>query len=448
MKKYLLSHKNFKLAFILYIFINTLALGYLGISNTFLSVIIIIWGIYLIIDDIFQKQINMNKNFIYIGMYSIILLLATILNQKYSDLNSYILAIVQIIIFCLLFNNQKSTTITSIKKEISLIIPFTNILVGFASLISIIMYFFNIYDSKNGWIIGVSGNRLFGIYFNCNPAAFLACITILLAILAIIYNYKYKKLYYANISIQIIYILLTKCRSALIILALIATALIYYFFLKEKQYPRLKKISIICILCISIIFGSLVINKGINTIFNQEEIQEESRFQISKVIEATYSLFTGDSSKALELIDQVSSGRLELLTTSFEIWLKSPVIGIGANNFKKMGMDQTNGITVQSIQVVHSHNEFVEALVTTGFIGLILFGLFFLTNFKKIIYLLNNCNDKHYFSLLIFSLIVVCEVIGGLFDYGVFYNYSLSTAIAWIFLGYLNLFYDKTANHQ
>lgn len=448
MKKYLLSHKNFKLAFILYIFINTLALGYLGISNTFLSVIIIIWGIYLIIDDIFQKQINMNKNFIYIGMYSIILLLATILNQKYSDLNSYILAIVQIIIFCLLFNNQKSTTITSIKKEISLIIPFTNILVGFASLISIIMYFFNIYDSKNGWIIGVSGNRLFGIYFNCNPAAFLACITILLAILAIIYNYKYKKLYCANISIQIIYILLTKCRSALIILALIATALIYYFFLKEKQYPRLKKISIICILCISIIFGSLVINKGINTIFNQEEIQEESRFQISKVIEATYSLFTGDSSKALELIDQVSSGRLELLTTSFEIWLKSPVIGIGANNFKKMGMDQTNGITVQSIQVVHSHNEFVEALVTTGFIGLILFGLFFLTNFKKIIYLLNNCNDKHYFSLLIFSLIVVCEVIGGLFDYGVFYNYSLSTAITWIFLGYLNLFYDKTANHQ
>lgn len=448
MKKYLLSHKNFKLAFILYIFINTLALGYLGISNTFLSVIIIIWGIYLIIDDIFQKQINMNKNFIYIGMYGIILLLATILNQKYSDLNSYILAIVQIIIFCLLFNNQKSTTITSIKKEISLIIPFTNILVGFASLISIIMYFFNIYDSKNGWIIGVSGNRLFGIYFNCNPAAFLACITILLAILAIIYNYRYKKLYYANISIQVIYILLTKCRSALIILALIATALIYYFFLKEKQYPKLKKISIICILCISIIFGSLVINKGINTICNQEEIQEESRFQISKVIEATYSLFTGDSSKALELIDQVSSGRLELLTTSFEIWLKSPVIGIGANNFKKMGMDQTNGITVQSIQVVHSHNEFVEALVTTGFIGLILFCLFFLTSFKKIIYLLNNCNDKHYFSLLIFSLIVVCEVIGGLFDYGVFYNYSLSTAIAWIFLGYLNLFYDKTANHQ
>ena len=235
MKKYLLSHKYFRLAFILYIFINTLALGYFGISNTFLSIAIIIWGVYLIINDTFHKQININKNFIYISTYGIILLLATILNQKYSDLKSYILAIIQLIIFFLLFNNQKSTTISSIKEEISLIIPFTNILVGFASFISIIMYLFNIYDSKNGWIIGVSGNRLFGIYFNCNPAAFLACITILLAILAIIYNYRYKKLYYINIGIQIIYILLTKCRSALIILALIASALIYYFFLKENN---------------------------------------------------------------------------------------------------------------------------------------------------------------------------------------------------------------------
>ena len=111
MKKYLLSHKYFRLAFILYIFINTLALGYFGISNTFLSIAIIIWGVYLIINDTFHKQININKNFIYISTYGIILLLATILNQKYSDLKSYILAIIQLIIFFLLFNNQKSTTI-------------------------------------------------------------------------------------------------------------------------------------------------------------------------------------------------------------------------------------------------------------------------------------------------------------------------------------------------
>lgn len=453
--KYILSHKYFKLGFILYTFINTLALGYLNINNIFLSLLIFIWALFIIGYDLFHKKITATKEFIIIFLYGLILSLATLFNQKYSNFNSYILALIQMVIFILLFNNKNTTTLSTIKDELKLIIPFTNILVGLASLISIIMYIFNIFDSKNGWIIGVSGNRLFGVYFNCNPAAFLACITILLAILAIAYNYHYQKLYYINIIIQIFYILLTKCRSALIILALIATALIYYFFLKKRQYAKIKKLCIITIMSLAIIFGSMIIDSSINNIFHQESNQQESRFQISKIIEASKSLFTGDSSKAIELLDQVSSGRLELLNTSLEIFQTSPLIGIGANNFRTMGLDLTDGTTIQGIQVVHSHNEFVEALVTAGIIGFSLFTIFFILCFKKIIYLLKKYNEhKYYFSLLIFALIVGCEVIGGMFDYGVFYNYSLSTTIAWIFLGYLLRIYhlqsmqkEVLANH-
>ena len=61
----------------------------------------------------------------------------------------------------------------------------------------------------------------------------------ILALLAIKYNYQYKKLYYLNIGIQFIYILLTKCRSALIILAVISTALIYYYFIKKKNHGKI-----------------------------------------------------------------------------------------------------------------------------------------------------------------------------------------------------------------
>lgn len=441
-KKYLLSHKYFKLGFILYTFINTLALGYLNISNISLSLLIFMWALFIIGYDLFHKKIATTKEFIIIFLYGLTLLFATLFNQKYSNFDSYILALIQMVIFILLFNNKNTTTLSTIKDEIKLIIPFTNILVGLASFISILMYIFNIYDSKNGWLIGVSGNRLFGIYFNCNPAAFLACITILLALLAITYNLRYQKLYYFNIIIQITYVLLTKCRSALIILAFIATALIYYLFLKSKGYPRLKKIFIISTLSLSIILGSLIADKAINSFLYQETTATENRFQLSKIIEASKSLLIGDSSKAIELLDQVSSGRLELLNTSLEIFQTSPLIGIGANNFRTMGLDLTEGTTIQGIQVVHSHNIFVEALVTAGIIGFSLFTIFFILCFKKIIYLLNKYNDhKCYFSLLLFSLIVACETIGGMFDYGVFYNYSLSTTIAWIFLGYLLRFY-------
>ncbi len=181
-----------------------------------------------------------------------------------------------------------------------------------------------------------------------------------------------------------------------------------------------------------------MIDKGISTIFNNSsELQEESRFQLEKIYEATISLLKGDTSKTIELLDQVSSGRLELLNTSFEVWQISPIIGIGANNFRKMGMAETDGTTIQGIQVVHSHNEFIESLVTTGIIGFSLFVVFFISCFKKLSNLLKAYHDKkEYFNLLLFCLIIISEVIGGMFDYGVFYVYSLSTVIAWNFLSY------------
>ena len=421
MLEFILSRKYFKLAFILYVFINTLALGYLGIENNILAVMIIIWASIILINDLIHHEISIN-----------------ICNQKYSDFKSYLIAIMQLIVFTLIFSNKKSMTKTMIKEELQTIIPFTNFIVGIASSISLIMYLFNFYDTKNGWVIGVSGERLFGVYFNCNPAAFLACITILLAIYAITNNYKYKKIYYLNIIIQFIYIILTKCRSALIILAIILTALIYYFFIKKKNYQRIKKTIVLCSTCILIVFSSLLIDKGISMIFNNSnELQEENRFQLEKIYEATISLLKGDTSKTIELLDQLSSGRLELLNTSFEVWKISPVIGIGANNFRKMGLAETNGTTIQGIQVVHSHNEFIESLVTTGVIGFLLFVIFFISCFKKLSNLLKTYHDKkEYFNLLLFCLIIISEVIGGMFDYGVFYVYSLSTVIAWNFLGY------------
>lgn len=440
MQKFILSRKYFKLVFILYGYINTLALGYLGIENNILAIFIIMWATIILINDLIHKEIAINKDMILINCYGIILLFATLANQKYSDFKSYLLALMQIIIFALVFATKKSTTITDIKAEIKLIVPFTNFIVALASGTSLIMYLLNIYDTKNGWLLGVSGGRLFGVYFNCNPAAILACITILLAIIAITHKFKYQKLYYLNIGIQFMYIVLTKSRSALIVLAMIITALSYYYFIKKKNSGKVKKILILCSISVLTIFSSLLLDKAISAIFNnQDKVQEESRFQFGKLIEATNSLLTGDPSKAIELIDQVSSGRLELMNTSLKVWQTSPIIGIGANNFRKMGMTLTDDQTIQSIQVVHSHNEFIEAFVTTGIIGGTIFIIFFISSFKKALKILKiHYHSTKYFTLLIFALIVSCEIIGGLFDYGVFYVYSLSSMIAWNFLGYLH----------
>ena len=50
---------------------------------------------------------------------------------------------------------------------------------------------------------------------------------------------------------------------------------------------------------------------------------------------------------------------------------------------------------------------------------------------------------KSYFIILLFIMIYVSEFIGGLFDFGVFYVYSLSATLAWIFLGYIYWLNDQ-----
>ena len=169
--------------------------------------------------------------------------------------------------------------------------------------------------------------------------------------------------------------------------------------------------------------------------------KETSRFQTDKIKEAVHLLISGnvdDFNKGLTIIDEVSNGRISLTKTALEIWRDEPLIGIGANNFKKIGSQETDVIEYWAVQVVHSHNVFLEALVTTGLIGFILFVIFFIKCVLMCFNVLKKSHGKEiYFIIQMFVMIVLSEFIGGLSDYGVFYIYSLSATLAWCFLGYL-----------
>ncbi len=371
-----------------------------------------------------------------------ILLLATILNS-YSDLNSYVIAIMQLVIYLLIFNNPASMTKKDIVEEVKMIIPLVNVLVGFASLVSIGMFIVRFSSLANGWTLGMVGSRLFGVYFNSNPAAFLACITIVLALIAIRENFKGKPWYLVNIGVQIVYILLTKCRVALIILVVIIIMVGYYFLIRRRPYSMFKRIMLVLGL-VFIITSASLLGQGIVEFVPQMQgiaSKETSRFQTDKIKEAGHLLISGDIEdfyKGLTIIDEVSNGRVSLTKAALQIWQTDPLIGIGANNFKKIGIQETDVLEYWAVQVVHSHNVFLEALVTTGVIGFIIFVIFF---FKCVLMSFNvlkvSQGKEIYFIVQMFIMIVLSEFIGGLSDYGVFYIYSLSATLAWCFLGYL-----------
>lgn len=448
MEKYLRDRKYFKLLFIIYVFTNTLALGYLGVDFNPLAIPIIIYGVILIIYGLIKKEIIYSKNHLMIiGLYGVLLLVATIINTTYSNINSYVIALMQLLIFVLLFGQPKSMSLKKLKSELKLIIPTVSLLVGIASLISLFMYLFNITDSQNGWPIGLVGGRLFGVYFNCNPASFLALITIILGVIAIKNNYRYRYLYLVNIVIQLSYVILTQCRAALIILALICTSVLYYYFIRSKELSKIKKIVLNISLCLTIIFGSVII-KEVSFIIpeSQGAVEDDSgRFQVDKIrqiITLTLEKKAANIPIIYHLADEVSSGRLTLISDSLNVWYQAPLHGIGAGNFRDMEM-QVNNKEVAT-QILHSHNVFLESLVTAGIFGCLLFlAFFFKTIFVTRDVLKMYQNKNTYFIVLLFVMIFVSEFIGGLFDFGVFYVYSLSASLAWIFLGYVYWLSDQ-----
>ena len=231
---------------------------------------------------------------------------------------------------------------------------------------------------------------------------------------------------------------MTQCRAALVILAVILTGLIYTYFFKDCYYSKLKKYLFSLGLSIIIFITSIITANGLSYLSGNHH-ETSSRFQINKVIESIELFFQGDFQPSLNQINQISSGRIELFNTSIEIWQTNPILGIGAGNFQTIGRHLTNSNVVKQIQVVHSHNVFLETLVTTGIAGASLFIIFFIASFKSILKLFKvKQQSSNYLKIMIFTLIVVSEFIGGMFDYGVFYVYSLSATLCWLFLGYLH----------
>lgn len=439
----ILNRKYYKLAFIIYMFINTLALSYLGVETNYLFVPLLLWAVIIIGYDIYKREFKLKKNYSILMIIQGIILLIASLKSDYSDLNSYVIASMQLVIYLIMFNNPASMTKERIIDEVKAIIPLVNVLVGSASLISIGMYAVNFSSRANGWTLGMVGSRLFGIYFNSNPAAFLACITIILALVAVRQKFKGRYLYLANIGIQIIYILLTQCRSALIILGIIIIMVGYYFLIRRKPYSNLKRLTMIVSLIGIIAIASFGGQYMVKIVPQMQGIaaKETSRFQMNKIAEAGHLLLSGNWDnfyQGLAIVDEVSNGRVSLTKAALDIWHTEPIIGVGANNFKKIGKQETDALEYWAVQVVHSHNVFLEALVSTGIIGFVLFVIFFLKTVLMIFHVLKRSRNKEvYFIVLMFSMIVLSEFIGSLSDYGVFYIYSLSATLSWCFLGYL-----------
>lgn len=160
-----------------------------------------------------------------------------------------------------------------------------------------------------------------------------------------------------------------------LLLALVAVS-IYLFKLDEKK-ATLSYSVVLCLAGFTILFIFFTNLDYLSTIhptfFRFYELTQVNVSDLSR------EGFGGDSSTRWRLI---------FIVEAYNIFLKYPVTGIGLDNFKTIFSEE-----------LYSHNNYVELLSTLGFVGLILYYLFYFSIFK---YVFRNRNVFCIFIMLFF----------------------------------------------
>lgn len=446
----LADRKAFRLMFIVAVFFQTLNLRFLQVEYTPLIYVVIVWGGYILLHDLFCKELWYRGNHVLqLCGYLLCAIFATWMNVAYTSTSSWILVILQGLIFLLVFSQPKSRTLMQMKEEIRQVGSLVSILCFLASAISLVMFFFNINLASNGTEIGIVNGRLFGIYFNSNPAAFLACMSIVFSMLAIRNHYKLKAFFYVNIVVQVLYVILSGCRSAILILAALVVVMLYYTLFKRKSYTIIQQVFITMLTVMLVGVGSYTIKQTLYLVPQlQGAVIQNERFHVEELVEVATLIKENPIANRrtiINLLDVISSGRVQLYTDAMKMWLDYPLTGIGYHNFHEMGsvMFPTHSV-MQEKQVVHAHNFLLESLVTTGLFGFLFFFLFTFKSFTTMLEVLRKyTRTSSYLIVLLLSFIVWIEVLGGMLDYGIFYVYSLSSLLFWLVLGYLFWFNER-----
>ncbi len=248
------------------------------------------------------------------------------------------------------------------------------------------------------------------------------------------YNHtnKFKKIFIIFFLFLSIYIALKigeRIAFITIIFQLLMCLLIFKF--QNKKYYVF---SILFLFLIVITF--IASDKGItkkywhfyNTLFNYEIFMENNKKENVKI----------------NTIGFLNSQTGAHFLTALKIWENNPVFGIGIKNFRHESKKEIYS-TLKSHQIefrvsTHPHNFQLELLSETGFIGFILFNLFIIILFYKI---LRNfkINEKNNFYISVFFILILSKYFPIKTDSSL---YSSSMGLLfWIFLIFLLISYNR-----
>lgn len=303
-------------------------------------------------------------------------------------------------------------------------------------------------------VTGFKFGRLWGIFLGPNGGAIVSLVSIAMMFGFILKNKKFlfRFLLSVNIILHMLYVTFSDSRTALvcIIAVPVLTALIYAMGSDKQKKLRFVKpvlVSILAtVLCVTFVYSSKHLYNYVITRINSSSQGSADGEQDSTDLNAI--------DRGYNLEDDYSNRRFDLWKSGFEVFkdsFKNITIGTtyyGMRLYSYEHLPDTYLVNNTQTDFANFHNEFINVLVAQGVLG---FAAVIWLMAAIIIFVIKNIKNLDSSSLPEFTTavaIILLSVLASMFIPGVFYLFSPSSIIFWIFLGYAVMLLKKGTNQE
>ncbi|KRM78172.1 hypothetical protein FC84_GL001194 [Lapidilactobacillus dextrinicus DSM 20335] len=405
-----------------------------------------IFGAVIILYNFFQQLRNKSviSYDLFLILFLIIMFLTSLLNFKYGITNNIKTIIWSAIYFLIIYAFSSNE---GLSKNFYNIILKTLVYAYFLiSLFSLAMYLFQYSYFRPGDLntrvrIGFLESRLFGLYGDPNFGGVIALIVVLVSLYCLINRTLIlnRIFLWINIVIQMILIILTGSRSA-VLLGMIAAAICTFLF--TLNIKQLQKRNVILRWLISLL-AAIVVVIGLNFII------EVLKNYLQRVPELFAIFKDSTNTPKQKIVDEVSLTRHDVAQSTdisnlrFSIWKSAFqlfesrwLFGVSPRNMILYAKDAfPNGFI--ATRGFKTHNAWIDVLTSTGITGLITCISFAIRKIKQVFSKgIFSLSVSHRIEYLYFLSVVILTGFSFLVNV-IFFTNDVCSFLFWLFLGYL-----------
>ena len=338
-----------------------------------------------------------------------------------------------------------------VEKEMIFLLKVFSILSTVFSVFSIGILVFKAQMNIESYYIGIFRSRLIGIYTNPNLLAFSMVVSI---VSCDILRDKYIRKNYPQRSfspffaflcmgINFLALFLSDSNASFLFMIIYFTTKIFYKSLAAYTSIKLSQLiregSCLLACCATMVAGSFLARNACQDIITlfvedihkiEEPITDDNPGPAPNP--AAVNTYMPEVSLGRENYD-ISSGRFTLFKQGIELFLASPVLGIGRGNLVAYGDKYIDG----GLAFSDLHNSYLTILVSYGVLGFSFFLSFALLLAKSVYkYLFKSVHlpDSSVFSKLFCFLVAYCAY--AVFEKGILSEITFMVVTFWLILGY------------